>query len=88
LSRAVIDASDDRFVIMTSPGDLDDYEIADSTESNVIFVLNPPSGTERIEIYGSKVVPEFGGVVLIILLVSLLSVAVFSRKNTSITNRF
>ena len=86
LSRAVIDASDNQFIIMTSPGDLDDYEIAESTDSNVIFVFNPPTDTERIEIYGSKVIPEFGSVVLIVLVVSLLSIVIATRRNFAITN--
>jgi len=48
----------------------------------VIFEFTPPTGTERIEIYGSKVVPEFGSLVFVILLISILSAAMISRKTS------
>ena len=82
LSRSVIDAENDNFVIMSIPLDIDRYEIVESTETNVIFEFTPPTGTERIEIYGSKVVPEFGSLVFVILLISILSVAMVSRKTS------
>jgi predicted secreted protein with PEFG-CTERM motif len=82
LSRLLIDAENDKFVIVSAPLDIDRYEIVESTESNVILEFTPPAGTERIEIYGSKVVPEFGSLVFVILLMSILSVALVSRKTS------
>ena len=82
LSRSVIDAENDNFVIMSIPLDIDRYEIVESTETNVILEFTPPAGTERIEIYGSKVVPEFGSLAFVILLVSILSIALVSRKTS------
>jgi predicted secreted protein with PEFG-CTERM motif len=82
LSRSVIDAENDSFVIVSVPLDIDRYEIVESTETNVIFEFTPPAGTERIEIYGSKVVPEFGSLAFVILLISILSVALVSRKTS------
>ena len=70
----------DNFVIMSIPLDIDRYEIVESTETNVIFEFTPPTGTERIEIYGSKVVPEFGMVVSLVLVISIVAVIAFSAK--------
>jgi len=82
LSRLLIDAENDKFVIVSVPLDIDRYEIVESTESNVILEFTPPAGTERIEIYGSKVVPEFGMLAFMILMISILSVALVSRKTS------
>ena len=86
LSRLLIDAENDKFVIVSVPLDIDRYEIVESTESNVILEFTPPAGTERIEIYGSKVVPEFGMLAFMILMISILSVALISRKTSFLIN--
>jgi predicted secreted protein with PEFG-CTERM motif len=82
LSRSVIDSDNDNFVIMTYPENISDYEIIESTESNVIVQLTPPMGTERIEIFGSTVVPEFGNIALFILIISIISLTVMFRQQS------
>lgn len=82
LARSIIDSANDNFVIMTYPADLDDYSIVESTDSNVIVTFNPPANTEGIEIFGSTVVPEFGSIVLFVLIISILSVTVLFRQQT------
>ena len=82
LSRSIIDSDNDNFVIMTYPENISDYEIVESTESNVIVQLTPPMGTERIEIFGSTVVPEFGNIALFILIISIISLTVLFRQQS------
>ena len=46
------------------------------------------AGTEKIEVLGSYVVPEFGHIVMTILIVGIIAVIVFSKRTNSITNLF
>ena len=46
------------------------------------------AGTEKIEIFGSYVVPEFGHVVMVILVIGIIITMVLSKKTNSITNIF
>jgi len=46
------------------------------------------AGTEKIEIFGSYVVPEFGHIVMIILVFGIIGMIVLSKKTNSITNLF
>jgi predicted secreted protein with PEFG-CTERM motif len=39
-----------------------------------------PAGTEEIEVIGTFVVPEFGSFAVLILIISIITVVVFSRK--------
>jgi predicted secreted protein with PEFG-CTERM motif len=82
LSRAIIDSENDNFVIVTYPENISDYEIIESTESNFIVQLTPPMNTERVEIFGSTVVPEFGNIVMFILIISILSMTVLFRQQS------
>ena len=45
-------------------------------------------GTEKIEVFGSYVVPEFGHIVMIILVFGIIGMIIFSKKTNSITNVF
>jgi len=82
ISRAIIDSENDNFIIMTYPDNLNNYEITESTDSNFILTFTPPPGTERIEIIGSTVVPEFGNIALFILIISILSMTVMFRQQS------
>jgi predicted secreted protein with PEFG-CTERM motif len=46
------------------------------------------AGTEKIELYGSYVVPEFGHVVMIVLVTGIIATMILSKKTNSITNLF
>ncbi|MDC0036340.1 NHL repeat-containing protein [Nitrosopumilus sp.] len=82
LSRSIIDSDNDNFVIMTYPENISDYKIIESTGSNVIVQLTPPMDTERIEIFGTTVVPEFGNIALFILIISIISLTVLFRQQS------
>ena len=40
------------------------------------------ANTEKIEVYGSYVIPEFGPIAIIILAVAVVSIIALSRKNS------
>ncbi|MFZ8908452.1 MAG: PEFG-CTERM sorting domain-containing protein [Nitrosopumilaceae archaeon] len=86
LPRDVIDAKfgddDDDFFVL-----IDGLETGyDETKSvnDRTLTIQFPAGTEEIEIIGTFVVPEFGTIVLMILLVSVSSVIVLSRTKYSL----
>lgn len=86
LPRDVIDAKfdeddDDFFVLIDGleTGYGETKSINDRT-----LTIPFPAGTEEIEIIGTFVVPEFGTIVLLILLVSISSVIVLSRTKYSL----
>jgi len=88
MSRAIIDSENDDFIIMTYPNSLsNNYEIIESTNSNFILTFTPSPDTDRIEIIGSTVVPEFGNIVLFILIISILSMTVMFRQQSFRTLR-
>ena len=45
-------------------------------------------GTEKIEIFGSYVVPEFGQMVMIVLAATIIGIVVISKKTNSFSNLF
>jgi len=64
------------------------FVIVDGEEINSINYLNKiltipyTANTEKIEVYGSYVIPEFGPIAIIILAVSVVSIIALSRKNS------
>jgi predicted secreted protein with PEFG-CTERM motif len=50
-------------------------------ENKILSVLYP-AGAEKIEVYGSYVVPEFGTLAIFILAISVVSIVVLARKNS------
>jgi len=66
------------------------YIITDSFSFDKGKTITIPftAGTEKIEVFGSYVVPEFGHVVMIILILGIIGMIVFSKKTNSITNLF
>jgi len=81
LPREVIDAKfgeeDDDFFVILDGLDVD-FEEAKSGNERTITV-DFPEGTEEIEIIGTSVVPEFGGIAVLILVVSVFSVILLSK---------
>ncbi|MFZ9005488.1 MAG: PEFG-CTERM sorting domain-containing protein, partial [Nitrosopumilaceae archaeon] len=86
LPRDVIDAKfgddDDDFFVLID-GLETGYEETKSVNDRTL-TIQFPAGTEEIEIIGTFVVPEFGTIVLMILLVSVSSVIVLSRTKYSL----
>lgn len=87
LPRDVIDAKssdgfDDSFFILVDGEEALFDEIISDTER--IISVNLPAGTEQVEIVGTFVIPEFGTIAIMILVVSIVSLIVFSSKSALI----
>ena len=61
---------------------VDGEEIDSVTYENKILTIPYTANTEKIEVYGSYVIPEFGTIAMIILAVAVVSIIVLSRKNS------
>ena len=60
-----------------------DGEEAESVNyENKILTIPYTANTEKIEVYGSYVIPEIGPIAIIILAVAVVSIIVLSRKNS------
>jgi len=69
--------SDGNFFIL-----VDGEEIDSVKYENKILTIPYTANSEKIEIYGSYVIPEFGTIAMIILAVAVVSIIVLSRKNS------
>jgi len=82
LPREVIDAKfageDDSFIVLLDGLDVDFDESTTGNERTL--TIQYPEGTEDIEIIGTYVIPEFGGIAVLILMVSVFSVIFVSRN--------
>ena len=61
---------------------VDGEEINSVKYENKILTIPYTANTEKIEVYGSYVIPEFGPIAIIILAVSVVSIIILSRKNS------
>jgi len=61
---------------------VDGEEIGSVNYENKILAIPYTANTEKIEVYGSYVIPEFGTIAMIILAVAVVSIIVLSRKNS------
>ena len=61
---------------------VDGEEIDSATYENKILAIPYTAGVEKIEVYGSYVVPEFGTITIFILGVAIVSIVVLSRKHS------
>lgn len=83
LPRSVIDAKastgDDQFIVLVD----DTYSSFHETKTDTDRTLTIPfaAGTQRIEVIGTQVVPEFGGLATLILVSAIASVLVVSGRN-------
>lgn len=82
LPRALVDAENNNFLVMVtaSPERMIDYEIISSDESFFTIQLDVPSNTSQVSIIGTRVIPEFGTMVMMILAVSITSIIAVTRK--------
>ena len=69
--------SDGNFFVL-----VDGEEVQQASLENKILSIPYPAGAERVEVYGSYVVPEFGTLAIFILGVSVVSIVVLSRKHS------
>ena len=87
LPRDVIDAKssdgfDDSFFILVDGEEALFDETISETER--IISVNFPTGTEQVEIIGTFVIPEFGTIAIMILVVSIVSLIALSSKSALI----
>jgi len=61
---------------------VDGEEIGSVNYENKILAIPYTANTEKIEVYGSYVIPEFGTIAIIVLAVAVVSIIVLSRKNS------
>jgi len=62
---------------------VDGEEINSVNYENKILAIPYTANTEKIEVYGSYVIPEFGTIAIIVLAVAVVSIIVLSRKNST-----
>ena len=63
---------------------VDGEEIDSATYENKILTIPYTAGVEKIEVYGSYVVPEFGAITIFVLGIAIVSIVVLSRKHSMI----
>ncbi len=82
MPRALIDAKtstgDDQFFVLVDGADTDFTESKTSTDRTVTVSFQ--QGTQQIEIIGTQVVPEFGGLSFIVLVAAIISIVAISAK--------
>ena len=69
--------SDGNFFVL-----IDGEEVQQVSLENKILSIPYPAGAEKVEVYGSYVVPEFGTLAIFILGISVISIIVLSRKHS------
>ena len=61
---------------------IDGEEVQQVSLENKILTIHYPAGAEKVEVYGSYVVPEFGTLAIFILGISVISIIVLARKHS------
>jgi len=61
---------------------VDGEEIDSATYENKILTIPYTAGVEKIEVYGSYVVPEFGTITIFVLGIAIVSIVMLSRKHS------
>ena len=69
--------SDGNFFVL-----MDGEEVQQVSLENKILSIPYPAGAEKVEVYGSYVVPEFGTLAIFILGISVISIIVLARKHS------
>ena len=82
IPRALVDAENNNFLVMVtaSPERIADYEIISSDDSFFTLQLDVPTNTSKVSIIGTRVIPEFGTMVMMILAISIISIVTVTRK--------
>jgi predicted secreted protein with PEFG-CTERM motif len=94
LPRALIDSKekdtdvDAPYFVLVDDEEVDFKETATTTTDRTLEIQFP-AGTEQIEIIGTKVVPEFGTIAVMILAVAIISIiAISARSRLSVMPRY
>ena len=82
LPRALIDAkdgaNDDQFFVLVDGADTDFKESKTATDRTITVSI--PQGTAQVEVIGTQVVPEFGALASIVLVIAVISIVAVSTK--------
>ena len=82
MPRSLIDAKttsgDDQFFVLVDGAD-SDFTESKTTDSRTITV-SIPEGTQEVEVIGTQVVPEFGGLSFVVLVIAIISIVAISSK--------
>ena len=82
MPRSLIDAKagtgDDQFFVLVDGADTDFTE--SKTDTDRTITVSFPQDTRQIEVIGTQVVPEFGGLSFVVLVVAIVSIVAISAK--------
>jgi predicted secreted protein with PEFG-CTERM motif len=82
MPRSLIDAKansgDDQFFVLVDGAD-SDFTESKTADSRTITV-SIPEGTQEVEVIGTQVVPEFGGLSFVVLVIAIISIVAISSK--------
>ena len=82
MPRSLIDAKastgDDQFFVLVDGADTDFTESKTNTDRTI--TVSFPQDTRQIEVIGTQVVPEFGGLSFVVLMVAIISIIAVSAK--------
>ena len=79
IDAKIMDNQDDKFIILIDGAEVPYREISTNTDSRKI-TIEFEEGDSDIEIIGTFVVPEFGNIVMIILVIGIVSTILLSKK--------
>ena len=82
MPRSLIDAknggNDDQFLVLVDGADSDFVEKKTDTDRTV--TISFPESSQQIEVIGTQVVPEFGGLSFAVLVIAIISIVAISSK--------
>ena len=80
LPRGMISADDDQFILIHPETSTPiEYEILESGVQFVTLEMTLPEGTNSITVVGTSIVPEFGTVAILVLVVAIVSIVIITR---------
>lgn len=82
MPRTLIDAksgsSDDQFIVLVDGADTEFTE--SKTDADRTISLSIPDGTQQVEVIGTQVIPEFGGLSFVVMVIAIISIIVISAN--------
>jgi len=82
------DGEDAAFIVMVNGEPADFTESDSSTAGHRTLTISFGAGGSTIEIIGTSVIPEFGSIAVLILVVAIISIIVLSNKKIPLANNF
>jgi predicted secreted protein with PEFG-CTERM motif len=83
IPRSVLDAksgtNDSPFAVLIDGGEIQDFVDSPSADTRDV-TITVPAGSEKIEIVGTQIVPEFGPIAALVLAIAIISIIAVSAK--------